>query len=95
MKPTVHRILKIRLETVKGICKLGSPFIIGRNCEHNPASYNCKLPDVINNLNGVHRWVRPTIHELVKLVQKLHYMRVLLQNLHGNAKIIEEFTIKI
>ena len=29
-KPTVHRVLKIRLENVKGICKMGFLFIIGR-----------------------------------------------------------------
>ena len=29
-KPTKHRINKIRLENVKGICKMGSSFIIGR-----------------------------------------------------------------
>ena len=33
--------------------------------------------------------------QLVKLVHKLHYLIFFLQNLHGNAAIMEEFTSKI
>ena len=29
------------------------------DCGYNPASCNCKLSDVINNLNDVRRWVGP------------------------------------
>ena len=32
--------------------------------------------------------------KLVKLVHKLHYLIFSLQNLHGNAEIIEKFTSK-
>ena len=32
---------------------------------------------------------------LVKLVQKLYYLIFFLQNLHGNAEIMEEFKCKI
>ena len=29
------------------------------DCAHNHASYNCKLSDVLSNLNDVRRWARP------------------------------------
>ena len=40
-------------------CKMDSSYIIGDDCGHNQASYNCKLSDIINHLNDVRRWVRP------------------------------------
>ena len=38
---------------------MDSSFIMGDDCSHNQASYNCKLSDVINNSNDVRWWVRP------------------------------------
>ena len=32
--------------------------LLEEDCAHNHASYNCKLPDVGSNLNGVRRLAR-------------------------------------
>ena len=34
------------------------------DCEHKPTSYSCKLSDLINNLNDVRQWVRPTVGKI-------------------------------
>ena len=38
---------------------MGSSFILSDECGHNQASYNCKISDIINDLNDGRRWVRP------------------------------------
>ena len=82
----MHTLLKSELKLSKPTARWVVRFLSVGDCEHNPASYNCKLSDVIIILNDVRRWVRPTV---VKLVHKLHYLIFFLQNLHGNAKILE------
>ena len=57
-KPTVHRILKSDLKMSKASARWFPRILSEDDCGHNPASNNCKLSDVINNLNDVHRWVR-------------------------------------
>ena len=52
--------LKLSKETARWVLRLLSVDY----CEHNPASSNCKLSDVINNLNNVRRWVRPTVGKI-------------------------------
>ena len=43
---------------------MGSSYRSVDGCEHTQAIYNCKLSDVINNLNDVRRWVRPTVGKI-------------------------------
>ena len=59
---------------------------------HNQASYNCKLSDVLSNSNDVRRWVRPLAG---KMSTQTSLFDIFLQNVHGNAEIMEEFTSKI
>ena len=58
-KPTVHRILKSDLKMSKAPARWVPRLLSEDNGEHYPASYNCKLSDVINSLNDVRRLVRP------------------------------------
>ena len=85
-KPTVHRILKSDLKMSKASARWVPRLLSEDNGGHYPASYNCKLSDVINSLNDVRRLVRP---KLVKLVHKLHYLIFFVETLHVNAEIME------
>ena len=58
-KPTVHRILKSDLKMSKASARWVPRLLSEDNGGHYPASYNCKLSDVINSLNDVRRLVRP------------------------------------
>ena len=60
----VHRILKSDLKLSKASARWVPRFLSVDDCEHNPASYNCKLADVINNSNDVRRRVRPTVGKI-------------------------------
>ena len=55
----VHRILKSDLKMSKASARWVSRLLSEDNGGHYPASYNCKLSDVINSLNDVRRLVRP------------------------------------
>ena len=48
-KSTVHRILKSDLKLSKASAIRVPRLLSVDDCEHNLASYNCKLSDVINN----------------------------------------------
>ena len=58
-KPTVHRILKSDVKMSKASARWVPRLLSENYGGHYPASYNCKLSDVINSLNDVHRLVRP------------------------------------
>ena len=60
----MHTILKSELILSKATARWVLRFLSVGYCEHNPASYNCKLSDVYNNLNDVRRWVRPTVGKI-------------------------------
>ena len=60
----MHRILKSDLKLSKASARWVPRFLSVDDCEHNPASYNCKLSNVINNLNDVRRWIRPTVGKI-------------------------------
>ena len=60
----MHAILKSELKLSKAAARWVLRFLSVDDCEHNPASYNCKLSDVINNLNDVPWWVRPTVGKI-------------------------------
>ena len=60
----MHRILKSDLKLSKASARWVPCFLSVDDCEHNPASYNCKLSDVINILNDVRWWVRPTVGKI-------------------------------
>ena len=68
--PTVHVILKSYLKMAQVSARCLPHFLLEDDCEHNHASYNCKLSDVLRNSNDVHRWVRSIAG---KIVHKLHY----------------------
>ena len=55
----VHGILKSDLKISKASARWVPHLSSKDECGHNPASYNCKLSDVIENLNDVRRWVNP------------------------------------
>ena len=55
----MHGILKSDLKVAKASERWIPHLLSEDDCIHNQASYNCKLVDVINNSNGVRRWVRP------------------------------------
>ena len=57
----MHRILKSVLKLSKASARWVPHLLLVDDCEHNPASYNCKRSDVINNLNDVRQWVRPSV----------------------------------
>ena len=58
-KPTVHGILKSDLKTSKASARWVPRLLSEDECGHNPASYNCKLSNVIKYSNDMCRWVRP------------------------------------
>ena len=58
-KLMVHRILKSDLKISKAPARWVPRLLSGDDCGHNPASYNCKLSDVMKYLNDMGRWVRP------------------------------------
>ena len=89
----MHTILKSELILSKATARWVLRFLSVGDCEHNPASYNCKLSDVNNNLNDVRRWVRPTVGKIS--VQTSLFDIFFLQNLHCNAEIMEELTSEI
>ena len=60
----MHTILKSELNLSKATARWVLRFLLVDDCEHNPASYNYKLSNVINNLNDVRRWVRPTVGKI-------------------------------
>ena len=53
----MYRILKSDLKVANASATL-IPHLLSEDGSHNQASYNCKLSDVINYSNDVHRWVR-------------------------------------
>ena len=55
----MHMILKSDLKVAKASARWIPHLLSEDDCNHNQASYNCKLSDVINNSNDVRRWVRP------------------------------------
>ena len=55
----MDRILKSDLKMPKTSARWIPRLLLEDGGEHYPASYNCKLSDVINSLNDVRRWVRP------------------------------------
>ena len=83
----MHRILKSDLKLSKASARCVPRLLSENDGGHYPASYNCKLSDVINSLNDVRR--------LIKLVLKLHYLIFFVETLHVNAEIMELFTCKI
>ena len=85
----MHRLLKSDLKLSKASARLVPRLLSVDYCEHNPASYSCKLSDVINNLNGVRRWVRPTV---CKISAQTLLFDIFLQHLHSIAEMLEEFT---
>ena len=54
----MHRISKSDLKVANASASL-IPHLLSEDGSRNQASYNCKLSDVINNSNDVHRLVRP------------------------------------
>ena len=60
----LHGILKSDLKLSKASARWVPRLLSVGDCKHNPASYNCKLSDVINNSNDVRRWVRPTVDKI-------------------------------
>ena len=55
----MHRILKSNLKMAK-VSPRWIPHLLSEDdCGHNQASYNCKVSDVIYNLNDVRCSVRP------------------------------------
>ena len=63
----LHRILNLDLKLLKLFARWVPRLLSVGDCEHNPTSYNCKVSDVINNLNDVRRWVRPTLGKIIAL----------------------------
>ena len=55
----MHIITKSDLEMAQTSAKCISLLVLEDECAHDHASYNCKLSDVLSNLNGVRRWARP------------------------------------
>ena len=55
----MHSMLKSDLKMAKATARWIPHLLSEVDCGQNQASYNCKLSDVINNLNDVRWWVRP------------------------------------
>ena len=55
----MHRILNSDLKMSKASARWVPRLLSENDGGHYPASYNCKLSDVINSLNDVRRLVRP------------------------------------
>ena len=88
----MQRIFKSDLKLSKASARWVPRLLSVDDCEHNPASYNCKPPTSLKNLMTC---AGASDLRLVKLVHKLHYLIFFLQNLHGNSEIMGVFTIKI
>ena len=58
-KPMVQRILKSDLKMSRASARWVPRLLSEDDCGHNLARYNCKLSDVIDNLNDMRQWVRP------------------------------------
>ena len=55
----MHRILKLDVKMSKASARWVHRLLSEDDGGHYPANYNCKLSDVINNLNDGRRLVRP------------------------------------
>ena len=88
----MHRILKSDLKMSKASARWVPRLLSEDDGGHYPASYNCKLSDVINSLNDVHRLVR---HIAGKISAQTSFFIFFVETLHVNAEIMEEFTCKI
>ena len=55
----MHIILKSDLKMAQASTRCIPHILLEDDCEHNKASYNCKLSDVLSNSIDVRRWVRP------------------------------------
>ena len=55
----MNRILKSDLKMSKACARWVPRLLLENCCGHYPASYNCKLSNVINSLKDVRRLVRP------------------------------------
>ena len=55
----MHRILKSDLKVANASARWIPHLLLEDDCNHNQASYNCKLSDIIDNSNDVCWWVRP------------------------------------
>ena len=86
----MHRILKPGLKFSKEFARWVPHLLSEDNDGHYPASYNCKLSDVINSLNDVRRLVRPIAGKIS--AQTSLFFAI---TLHVNAEIMVEFTCKI
>ena len=60
----MHRILKSDLKMSKASARWVPRLFLENDGGHYPASYNCKLSDVINSLNDLRRLVRPKAGKL-------------------------------
>ena len=78
----MHRILKLDLKLSKASARWVPRILSVDDCKR----YNYKLYNVINNLNDVRRWVRPTVGEISAYTSLFDFF---LQNLRGNAEIME------
>ena len=55
----MHMILKSDLKMTHTSGRCIPRLLLEDDCEHNHASYNCKLSDVLSNSNVVRRCARP------------------------------------
>ena len=78
----MHRILKSDLIMSKASARWVPSKLSEDDCGHILASYNCKLSDVINNLNVVCWWVRPIA---CKISAQTSFFIFFVQNLRGYA----------
>ena len=67
-----HTILKSNFKMAQASARCIPHLLYGDDCGHNQASYNCKLSDVLNNLNDVRRWVRPIACQMTAQTSLLH-----------------------
>ena len=89
----MHRVLKSDLKLSKASARCVPCFLSVADCQHNPASYNCENCPTSFIIQMTCAGGSDLL--LVKLVHKLYYLTFFLQNLHGNAEIMEEFACKI
>ena len=60
----MHRILKSDFKMSKAFTRWVPRLLSEDNGGHYPASYNCKLSDVVNSLNDVGRLGRPIVGKI-------------------------------
>ena len=89
----MHRILKSDLKLSKASARWVPRLLSVDDCEHNSASYNCEHCPTSFIIQMTCAGGSDLL--LVKLVHKLYFLTFFLQNLHGNAYIMEEFACKI